>query len=196
MKNLEFSDKNADYLYNNYIGDVKRIISVLPKEEQEELLMEINSHIYESIQKNTSSSEVVSITETLKKLGNPHDSFSPIVADRKLSQATKTFNPLHIIDALSLNLSNGFIYALFSGLYILLFAFIFLIFAKLIYPSNTGLFIGENKIHFGFISNISGESTTEVLGYWFIPFILMVMTLTYIFITLLLKLKHASNHRN
>lgn len=190
MKNIEFSDKNATILYKQYIGNVKRIIRILPKDDQNDILMEINSHIYESMQRNTSISEIERVVKTLEKLGDPGESLVSLVADRKLLQATKTFNPLHVIKALSLNFSNGFLYILFSILYLFLFCFIFLIIAELIYPNNTGLFIGEEEMHFGFIANIADNSLVEVLGNWFIPVILMAMVLIYLFITLLLKIKY------
>ena len=188
MKNLEFSDKNAIILYNRYIGDVKHIISTLPKEDQDDILMEINSHIYESMQRNKSISEIDGIVETLDKLGNPYDSLSLLVADRKLSQATKTFNPIHVFKALYLNISNGIMYVLFSLLYLVLFSFIFLIFAKIIYPQKTGLFVGENPIQFSF--GIVDNTSTEILGNWFIPVVLILIVVIYLFITLLLKLRY------
>lgn len=193
MRNIRFSDKNATQLYDKYISDVKQIINTLRKEDQEDILMELNSHIYESMLHNTSDSETDKITETLKRLGEPHKTLAQLVADRKLQQATKTFNPLHVMKALSLNLSNGFIYVLFSILYLFLFCFVFLFFAKLISPQNTGLFIGEDDLFFGFIANMTENSLSEVLGYWFIPVILSGMITIYLFIILLLKLKYKLN---
>ncbi|RHR37567.1 DUF1700 domain-containing protein [Parabacteroides sp. AF18-52] len=189
MKNIEFSDKNTTLLYDKYISEVKHMISTLRKEDQEDILMELNSHIYESIQHNTSGSETDKIAETLERLGEPRKTFAQLIADRKLQQATKTFNPLHVMKALSLNLSNGFIYILFSISYLFLFCFGFLIFAKLIFPRNTGLFIGEDDLFVGFIANMTDNSLSEVLGYWFIPIILLGMVIIYLFITLLLRLK-------
>ena len=188
MNNLEFSDKNAIILYDRYIGDVRQVISTLPKGDQDDILMEINSHIYESMQRNRSTSEIDGIVETLDKLGHPRDSLSALVADRKLSQATKTFNPIHVIKALSLNISNGFMYVLFCILYLNLFCFVFLIFAKIIFPHNTGLFVGENGTLFGF--GTVNDTSTEMLGNWFIPVVFVLIVLTYLFITLLFKLRY------
>lgn len=196
MRNIEFSDKNATLLYDKYICEVKRVIIPLEKEDQEDILMELNSHIYESMQHNTSGSETDKITESLERLGDPRKTLALLVADRKLQQATKTFNPLHVMKALSLNLSNGFIYVLFSISYLFLFCFTFLVFAKLIFPRNTGLFIGEDDLFFGFITNMTDNSLPEVLGYWFIPVILLGMVITYLFITLLLRLKYKLNLKN
>lgn len=192
MKKIELSDKNADLLYYKYIKDLKRIIKTLSKKDQDDILMEINSHIYESMQHNTSGTEIDKLVETLEKLGDPYKSFSKLVADRKLLQATNTFNPLHVAKALSLNLSNGFIYVFFSILYLFLFCFVFLIFTEIVYPHNTGLFIGENETHFGFITNID-PALTEVLGNWFIPLVILIMMIIYLLITLLLKLKYKFN---
>ncbi|MDR1056134.1 MAG: hypothetical protein LBL90_10040 [Prevotellaceae bacterium] len=196
MKNIEFSDKNATSLYDKYIRDVKEIIRILSKEDQNDILMEINSHIYESMQRNITDSEIDRIVETLDKLGNPRDSLSALIADRKLFQATKTFCPTHVVKALSLNISNGFIYVIFCILYLFLFGFIFLIFVKILYPHNTGLFIGEDEAHFGFIANITDNTSLEILGDWFIPVNIVVMVFTYLLITLLLKLKYKLRRKN
>jgi hypothetical protein len=71
-------------------------------------------------------------------------------------------------------------------LYLFLFCFVFLIFAKIIYPENTGLFIGD-KILFGFIAN---NSSPEILGNWFIPVIIVGILLMFFVITLLMKLQY------
>ncbi len=190
MKIIEFANKSTNEIYLDYIRRAERMTKTLSENDRQDILMELNSHIYEYMQKNIDTDEVEKMLAILKRLGAPEETLPPLIADLKLSRATKTFNPFHVINALTLNISNGFVYVLFSLSYLLLFCFILLVFAKLIYPHNTGLFIEENGFHFGFISNITDSSWTEVLGNWFIPVILLVGTIIYLFITLLLKLKY------
>ncbi len=195
MKEIEFKNKSTNEIYLDYIRRVERMTKTLSEKDRQDILMELNSHIYEHMQQNTITDEVENMLAILKRLGAPEDTLVSLIADKKLSQATKTFNPLHIIKALSLNISNGFVYILFSLSYLFLFIFIFLVFAKLLYPDNTGLFIGENKINFGFISNLTANSFTEVLGNWYIPVILLAGMIIYLFITILLKLKYRLKHK-
>ena len=125
MSNLTFKDREATRVYESYIKQVIKVVKALPDDEQRDLLMELESHIYESLQRETAGSEVERIVAVIGRMGDPYETFFPLVADRKLTQATRTFNPAHVLKALSLNISNGFMYVMFSVLYLLLFAFVF-----------------------------------------------------------------------
>ncbi len=192
MKELEFSDKNTTQLYRDYMNRVRRMIKTLPAEDQKDLIMEFNSHIYESMQKRPAGSEIDGLLEIIERLGAPEETLISFVADKKLDQATKTFNPLHVAKALLLNLSNGISYVIFSVLYLFLFAFLFLIVAKLVFPENVGLFYGEKDFYLGMISPsvMDSSSVTEYLGGWFIPVMILCSVVLYFIITLLLKLKN------
>lgn len=191
MKKIEFQDKIASKIYNDYITRIERVTKTLPQEDRNDILMEFNSHIYESIQHNTSGNETESLMTIIEKLGAPEEVLIPLIADKKLKQATKTYNPLHVFRALALNITNGISYVIFSLLYLMLLCFVFLIYAKIVQPDNTGLFF--DKGHFkalGTSSNKFGSPTSEeVLGNWFIPFMLVTIIVLYLFITFILKLK-------
>ncbi len=121
---------------------------------------------------------------------------APLVADKKMRQATKTFNPRHIAKALALNFSSGLSYVIFSLLYLFLFAFIFLIIAKLIVPSHVGLFMNDfGQKAFGWVGNPEIYNT-EILGYWFIPVTLLLALIVYLIITALLKLNYYLKHKH
>ena len=131
-------------------------IKKLNQEDQNDILMEMNSHIYESMSKNEDENdELKNLINTLDKIGIPNDVLKPLVAEKKLNQATKTFNPIHIFEALILNFSYGIIYFIFFILYLFLFSFVVLIFAKLFYPNNVGFFYKKGEIfqYGGFIEN-------------------------------------------
>lgn len=70
----------------------------------------------------------------------------------------------------------------------------FLVFAKILYPHNTGLFIGENESHFGFIANVTVNSQPEILGYWFIPLVLIAMAVIYCNYHVSLSIKRTEIH--
>jgi hypothetical protein len=134
--------------------------------------------------------ELKNLINTLDKIGIPNDVLKPLVAEKKLNQATKTFNPIHIFEALILNFSYGIIYFIFFILYLFLFSFVVLIFAKLFYPNNVGFFYKKGEIfqYGGFIENEKLQNY-EILGNWFIPVTILLAILFYFLITLLLKLK-------
>ncbi len=188
MKNITFQHKASQKLYDNYIKRIKKQISTLPEDDKLDLLMEFNSHIYESLQKDNGTLEIDNLVNTLDKLGNPEEVLKSTVADKKLIQATKTFNPIHIFKALALNIANGISYVFFSILYLFLLAFGFLIVQKIINPSKVGLFFEKGK--FAVLGRTSDTNASEVLGSWFIPAMIISAITLYFIITLLLKFKN------
>ena len=50
MKNIEFKNPLSQRIYNDYLKRVKRNLALLSKNDQHEMMMEINSHIYESME--------------------------------------------------------------------------------------------------------------------------------------------------
>ncbi|MGX9984790.1 hypothetical protein [Soonwooa purpurea] len=160
--------------------------------------MEINSPIFESLQNNeTSHNEVEKLLTILEKIGQPEFFLKDLVAEKKLEESTKSFNPIGIFKALILNLGNGFSYVLFFILYLLLFGFIFLIFAKIIDPQNVGCFYRPNDIFvLGKINSSTIDYTQyEQVGNWFIPLMIGLTIISFVIITLLLRLKKTINIR-
>jgi uncharacterized membrane protein len=186
MKKINFQDKSAEKIYHSYIRRIDRTLSVLPKSDKIDLLMEYNSHIYEGLQSYGHKSEVERLLQITQNLGDPEVFLKPLVAERKLIQATKTFNPKHIFQAIFLNIGNGFVYSLFALLYLCLFSFLFLIITKILYGTQVGLYINDGKfVALGILD--AGPGDIEVLGSWFIPVLLISMVLLYLLITFLLK---------
>jgi uncharacterized membrane protein len=97
----------------------------LPPKDQQEVLLELNSHIYEGLKHKTQQSEIDRLLDILEKLGEPEEVLKPLVADKKIEQATSTFNPIHLAKALFLNISNGVSYVFLILLYLSLFGFVF-----------------------------------------------------------------------
>lgn len=189
FKRIDFEDKNAQRVYDNYIKSLRNVLNPILDEDRQEVLMEFNSHIYEYIQNNKSKSELNELLNAIDKLGSPEEVLKPLIADKLLEKATKSFNPIHIFKALSLNIANGVSYIIFFLLYLFLGTFVFLIFAKL-FNSNTGMFFKEGEFKaLGLIDETSGYQ--EVLGYWFIPVMILATVFFYFIITLVLKIKNS-----
>lgn len=196
IENIQFSQEASKRVYNDYMKRIKKATNSLSKQDQEDIYMEFNSHIFEAIQHNNQTNEIDVLLDILDKLGTPEEVLRPLVADKKLEQATKTFHPLHVFKALLLNFTNGISYVIFFILYLFLFAFVFLIFAKIINPSEVGLYYRDaSYIVLGISKNANQYGISEVLGNWFIPVMLLSIILFYIIITLLLKIKKSINQK-
>lgn len=190
MKRLEFADKYATFIYDDYMTRIERLTKIISEEDREEILMEFNSHIYESMQNRDAEPELSTLINTLDRLGKPEVVLPPLIADKKMKQAVRTFNPIHVAKALMLNISNGISYIIFSVIYLMIFTSLFLIVMKIIYPKNTGLFLEDNSFQsLGFITDITNK--TEVAGGYFIPSVILVILLSYGLLVCLLKLKQS-----
>ena len=196
IENIKFSQEASKRIYNDYMARIKKATNSLSLQNQNDIYMEFNSHIFEAIHHQKHGNEIDSLLDILEKLGTPEEVLKPLVADKKLEEATKSFNPLHIFKALILNFTNGISYIIFFVLYLLLFGFVFLIFAKIINPVEVGCYYKDNSMFvLGIPSNAHEIGVNEVLGNYFIPAMLLAIVVFYTIITLLLKLKKTINKK-
>ena len=200
IEDIKFEQKASQRIYSDYMKRIKKATASLSKISQDDIYMEFNSHIFEAIQHKSQANEIDSLLDIIEKLGAPEEVLKPLVADKKLEQATRTFNPVHVFKALILNFTNGISYVFFFVLYLFLFGFVFLIFAKIINPSLVGLHMKDDSFSVFVLGIMSQEDkiknhTHEVLGYWFIPAMLLAIVVFYLFITLLLKFKKSINQK-
>ena len=191
MKRIEFTDERAMSIYTDYMVRVERMTKILPKEDQNEILMELNSHIYEAVlQDGSKDTELNKLVDVITRLGAPEKTLAQLVADKKMNQALHTFNPVHLIKALMLNVSNGIVYVAFFVLYMLLAVSSLLIVLKCIYPQKTGIFLHNGYLSaIGFIGSSAQGNLTEIAGWAFIPMVAAYLLICYFALTLLLKLR-------
>lgn len=196
IEQIKFKQEASKRVYNDYMKRVKKATNSLSKESQDDIYMEINSHIFEAIQQSTEGNEIDALLDIIEKLGSPEEVLKPLVADKKLEQATTTFNPIHILKALALNFTNGFSYIIFFVSYLLLLGFVFLIFAKILHPNETGLFLKDGQFMvLGISRGTEQDGFTEVLGSWFIPAMFFITLFFYMLITFTLKIKKHLNKK-
>jgi len=193
FKEIDFKENNSKRIYQDYVLRVKKATKILSKQNQQEILLEINSHIYESLNHTLENSkgEVERLLDSLEKLGLPEIFLKPLVAEKKMDEATRTFNPVMVAKAVALNIGNGISYVFFAIFYLLLFGFIFLIVSKIADPENVGFFYRSGKIFIlGYYRDKEvNHNDYEQLGNWFIPLMLVLTLLFYILITVLLRVK-------
>jgi len=81
FKELTFKDQHTEKIYKDYIGRVKNSVKSLNRENQNETLLEINSHIYEALQA-PAENETTDLLNLLQKLGSPEHFLKELVAKK------------------------------------------------------------------------------------------------------------------
>ena len=61
MKPIELEHKAAQRIYDDYVKRINRTVATLSKADQHDILLEFNSHIYESMQGSNKESEIDSL---------------------------------------------------------------------------------------------------------------------------------------
>lgn len=186
MKLIEFKNTNSQRIYTDYLNRSKRVLRLLSKEDQEDALMELNSYIYEYMQNHQAEDETTALLNILERLGSPETILKEVVAAKKIDQAVKTYNLKHLLVALFLNLRNGVVYIILFILTLLLVCFPLVIILEIMYPDQTGLFIGPHTFFFG--TTFPRAGVNEVLGNAFIPVVIILGVIFYFLIIFLLKL--------
>ena len=188
MKRINFTNATAQKIYDDYFTRVRRCIKILSADDQLEISMELNSHVYEAIQGGAVQDEIEVLVDTLEKLGPPEEVLRPLIAEKKVAQAGRSFNPKHIVQALFLNMNRGAAYILIALVYLLIISFGSLIVFKLIFPSNTGLFVKDEHFYAFGHTTIIPPGASELLGNSFIFIVILLMGLFYFINTLLFRL--------
>jgi uncharacterized membrane protein len=192
MQKIVFTDTTAQDLYINYLSSAENALAGLDGKDRNEILMEINSHIFEGFDSSGEGSETRRLLSVITELGDPYVYLKPVITEKKLNEAVKTFNPKKVLTVVYQKSKKSLAYTVFFLLYLFIIATASLLLFKIAFPAKTGLFYSGDKITgFGFLPNISGS--TEVLHAWFYPIIVLAVLLMYLFTTLLLKFYRPNN---
>ncbi|MEP1741625.1 MAG: hypothetical protein ABJI60_13435 [Kangiellaceae bacterium] len=120
--NIKFpiKSKTAQKVWNNFDRELIHKLKQLPKEEREDIRLEILSHLYESTTSNTleptesdnPESEEVRLIDAISRLGSPDEYLEPLIVDILLHQKASKGNPIAILTSLKNSARKG----LFHGL--------------------------------------------------------------------------------
>lgn len=102
----------AKKIWNNFERELSHKLKPLPKEEVDDIRLEILSHLYESALNAPGESEEIRLVNAIERLGAPDEYLTPLVADILLMQKTIKGHPLAIGRSLLNNAHKGFFYAL------------------------------------------------------------------------------------
>lgn len=152
--------------------------------------MELNSHIYAALKTaNRPNDDLGTIVSVTDKLGNPEVILSPMVEERSIHRAIKTFNPLRIAQVLLLNIKNGIIYSVYIVSYTAITLCMISLIFKILFPDTIGFLVNPENgdWHIGRASNPAYQ---EVLGHWFVPSGIAVLAILYLVLTLAMRLRN------
>lgn len=98
----------AKKIWNNFERELSHKLKPLPKEEVDDIRLEILSHLYESALNAPGESEEIRLVNAIERLGAPDEYLTPLVADILLMQKTIKGHPLAIGRSLLNNAHKGF----------------------------------------------------------------------------------------
>ncbi|MCK4930731.1 MAG: DUF1700 domain-containing protein [Candidatus Aminicenantes bacterium] len=129
----------VEKIIQNYLNRLKRHLKGLSENDQEELLKEIHSHIYESYVNDPTESEVERIFHVLDRLGEPAEVASSRMSDAIVTIGKKRKLPFLILSGLLIGLIGvplgiggaGILFGLFASVLVLILSFYILAFSLL-----------------------------------------------------------------
>src|SRR5580658_10084205 len=136
---------------NDYLERVKSQLRQVPAREQDEFLLEIQSHLYEAYSQTAGSDDVARILTVLRNLGEPAE----VVADRlpkaMVRSGTKRNLPLYVLPGILIGIFG--IPLGFGGVSVLVGLLLVLVGVLVAYYAATGIILLTGAIFtvFGFI---------------------------------------------
>ena len=189
FEKIKFKEASTQRVYEHYIQQIERIVETLPEDEQLDILMEMNSFIYEGMRYSDEENELTSLLNIIDNFGDLEKVLEPIVTERKQDPDTRTFNPIRGLKALLLNIQKGVFAICIAICYIGIVGLGISLLAKILFPDQIGMFYKANEyfVLAGVPGNGINELEYELLGDWYIPVFLLGMGAIYIFIALIMR---------
>ncbi|MDR2275546.1 MAG: hypothetical protein LBF27_31865 [Sphingobacterium sp.] len=199
---IDFTNKSSAQLYQEYMSTATALVKKLALAQRQDILCEINSHIYEALQREHPSELIhdtlpSQLQDILDKLGLPETFIEEMIS---LTSVAPSIEPSHKSVALlrvPMILTQGIVNMIYYIIYTLMLIAVFLVVAKFIDPQGVGFFYAPNKFFiFGKLILQHEEALRyEQLGNYFIPAFLFIISGLYYSSTLILKLKKSIPHK-
>ena len=90
----------VEKIVNNYLDRLKKHLRSLPDKDKEELLKEVQSHIFESYTSDSTKDDVDRIFNVLIKLGEPGEVFAQRMPDQMVKMGKERKLPLYILSGI------------------------------------------------------------------------------------------------
>lgn len=187
---LKFQDRVTVKLWRNYFKRVQRVLKPLPDDQKRDIMLELQSHLLEKMNRIPSGAEAERLLEAMEQLGEPEEYLQSIVADRLILNATKSYLPGDLIGGLVYRLRISIKQALVSlafGLgYFISFLFLLMGGLKFVMPNRVGLFEkADGTMVLGILE--ASNNFHDVLGFWIVPIGMAISVSFYVILTRLLR---------
>lgn len=199
---IHFTNKHAAQLYQSYMSAAAALLKKLPLEQRQDILCEINSHIFEALQHQVLAQSINDVKpnqleDILDKLGVPETFIQEMISTTSLAPSIEPSRKSAHLLQLPIILTQGIVNVIYYTIYTLMLIAVFLVVAKFIDPQGVGFFYSPNKFFiFGkLLLQHEDPIRYEQLGNYFIPAFLLIITLLYYSSTLILKLKKSIQYK-
>jgi len=161
---------SMDLTIESYLAQVGTELRGLPKQDINDILRELRSHVVE-----LSGEEEARTEDALRSLGDPVDLAKTYRAESMLARAECAGSPLTILQGLRRASRTGLGRIVVSALYIFGYANVLTLWAaaveKLFAPARTGLWYASGTAWpLWLVTDGNGPSgSRELLGWWFVP---------------------------
>ncbi|WP_312332022.1 hypothetical protein [Sphingobacterium sp.] len=199
---IHFTNRSSAQLYKNYMSTATALVKRLALEQRQDILCEINSHIFEALQQQFPQQLIQDTTpmqleDILEKLGLPATFILEMISSASLGQAVAPSTEPASLLKMPIMLARAIVNLVYYTTYTLMLIAIFLVVAKFVDPQGVGFFYAPNKFFiFGKLILQHEEAIRyEQLGNYFIPVLLFIITGLYYSSTLILKIKKSIYHK-
>jgi uncharacterized membrane protein len=94
---VQYYPEVVTQIANDYLGRVKTLLRQVPAREQEELLREIQTHVYEAYRQTTGGDDVARILAVLRNFGEPAEVVSDRLPAAMVRSGAKRNLPLYVV---------------------------------------------------------------------------------------------------
>ncbi len=164
----------ADAQMEGYLSRLESALRGLSAEEKGDILLEIRSHIADSVA--PAQDRDAAAARVLRLLGDPKELAQRYKAERMLTRASRSFSPLLLLRTtwgwakLGMKGMVAFFVALIG--YGIALALTITIVLKPIMPSRVGVWWGRGDLNVGMVDH--PERMHELLGQWYVPVMVVV----------------------
>lgn len=197
-----FTNRSSAQLYQDYMSTATALVKKLALEQRQDILCEINSHIFEALQQQLPPQLIQNalpsqLQDILDKLGLPETFIREMISTTSIAPSIEPSRKSASLLQVPIILTQGIANIIYYTVYTLMLIAVFLVVAKFIDPHGVGFFYAPNKFFiFGKLILQHEEALRyEQLGNYFIPAFLFIISGLYYSSTLILKLKKSIPHK-
>ncbi len=164
---------SAAELHNNemihrYINDLRRYLSRLAPHETQEVIREIESHLFDVLELQAANGQAADVADILRGFGEARQLAAQYVAH--IEEGAPPPRGFRAIQRVKKTVTTSLYFAMAVFGFSMAFALLFVAGAKFLLPESVGVWSTPhgNSIVVGFVS-VPPLATQEVMGWWIVP---------------------------